>query len=85
MKPDDRYFDIDTHNRKAICKRCKYAINDIEPGSPNGEFWHPSVDKSGNRIKCINAGKFFDISSWEIEPFVRKRVRRLEKRLKKRK
>jgi hypothetical protein len=83
MKPEDRDFDIGRmHNRKAVCKRCKYAVNDCEPGCRFGEFYHPSVDLKNNRINCPNAGKTFHVNSLEIEPFVRKRVRRLEKRLK---
>lgn len=86
MNPKDRDFEIDpAGNRKAICRRCKYVIIDYEPSSCLGEFYHPLVDKDKKLIKCSNAGKTFENDSWEMEPFVRKRIRRLEKRLNKRK
>jgi len=68
-------------DRRAVCKRCHVAMNDIEPMSPNGEFWHPARDKGGKPYSCKNAGHVFTIKDLEIEPFLRKAARRRNKRL----
>ena len=63
-------------------------IDDFEPGSKNGEFWHPSLlkDKVTPR-KCVNSGKAFyldelkdSVKSKEFEMFQRKGERRSNKR-----
>jgi hypothetical protein len=74
----DRDFDgPDIWRRKAVCKRCHSILHDCEPCDRRGEFWH-----IGN--KCKNSGKRFSTDDIEIEPFVRKRERRAEKRCLKR-
>jgi hypothetical protein len=65
---------------RAVCKRCHYAMRDIEPMSRYGEYWHPSIDKDGKSINCVNAGITFDQLNAEVEPFLRKRDRRRNKR-----
>lgn len=68
-------------DRKAVCKRCHCVINDIEPCINTGEFWHPRYDKDGKVHWCKNAGKVFHTTDLELEPFLRKRDRRRQKRL----
>ena len=63
-------------HRKAVCKRCHCVMNDIESSTTNGEYWHPSRDKDGKPWRCINAGLKFTQADLEIQPFVRKAVRR---------
>lgn len=65
---------------RAVCKRCHYAMVDAEPMAPHGEYWHPSADKEGNAINCVNAGGCFTMRDSEVEPFIRKRDRRRNKR-----
>jgi hypothetical protein len=67
-------------DRKAVCKRCHCVMNDCEPMSGFGEFWHPSLDKANKPHKCRNAGQRFYSTDTELEPFLRKRERRLRKR-----
>lgn len=67
-------------NRKAVCKRCHCVMRDCEPMGL-GEFWHPNLDKNEKPHKCKNAGRQFNTSSLELEPFLRKRERRVLKRL----
>lgn len=83
MALEDRDFDVPGtySDRKSVCVKCHYAINDSESMSRNGEFYHPTHDKHNKPIKCKHTGKWFTTSSPEIEPFVRKRERRLAKRL----
>ena len=88
MKPEDRDFDQPGRywlvpSRKAVCKRCHAVMRDYEDMSRHGEFYHPKIDKNGKPYKCINAGKSFDVLSFEIEPFQRKRERRKDKRFRK--
>lgn len=68
-------------HRKAVCKRCKCVIQDGEPSSHSGEFWHPQFDKEGKPHWCRNAGKLFRAQDMEIVPFIRKKQRRNLKRL----
>ena len=71
----------DMWNNRVVCKKCHYVMNDIEPMSRDGEYWHPISDKYGKPINCSNSGKCFHGGDKEIEPFERKRVRRNAKRL----
>jgi hypothetical protein len=73
----DRY----DHYRKAVCKRCKCVLNDCEPCSPNGEFWHSGTDKDGKPHWCPNAGNRFSTRDMELIPFMPKSRRRQLKRL----
>ena len=66
---------------KAVCKRCHYAMVDIEPMSGSGEFWHPSIDKEKKPILCVNAGGMFHNWSSEVDPFLPKKRRRALKRM----
>ena len=66
-------------DRKAVCKRCKVVILDGEPSEYGGDFYHPVFQK-GRASKCPNQGKTFTTEDKEIEPFVRKSVRRHLKR-----
>jgi hypothetical protein len=74
--PDTRWYDL----RKAVCKRCHCVMVDCEPAICGGEFYHPSLDKDGKPHSCINTGKRFKDVDSEIEPFLRKRDRRRNKR-----
>lgn len=62
--------------RFAICRRCRCRMVDCETSIAEGEFWHFGGDPG-----CKNHGKKFRLGDSEIEPFVRKRVRRAAKRL----
>lgn len=66
----------DLGNRKAVCTRCHVPMQDIEPASAHGEFWHPTKNKEGKPHPCKNEGKRFSTLSPEIEPFLRKAARR---------
>jgi hypothetical protein len=68
-------------SRKAVCRRCHCVMNDCEPMDLGGEFYHPSLDKAGKPHKCVNSGKNFNTTDSELEPFLRKRERRVLKRL----
>lgn len=65
---------------KAVCVRCHAVMPDHEPMSPSGEFFHPKIDKDGKKYKCANAGRCFTLRDGEIEPFMRKGMRRRNKR-----
>ena len=71
-------------DRKAVCKRCHHVMDDGEPFSKNGEFYHKPNFADGKPNHCQNAGKTFHVNDNEIEPFMRKGVRRALKRLQKR-
>lgn len=71
-----RDFAGDWFTRKAVCKRCHIVIRDCEPMSGYGEFYHPMVQRKGSSRVCQNAGKTFNMQSFELEPFLRKRNRR---------
>lgn len=66
-------------HRKAVCRRCKIVINDSEPATTYGEFYHP-VTTEGKSSQCPNQGQTFGVNEREIEPFLRKRERRRLKR-----
>jgi hypothetical protein len=68
-------------DRRAVCKRCHCVMRDCEESTRHGEFYHPGQDKDGNPHWCQNANKSFDTTDTEIEPFLRKRDRRRNKRL----
>lgn len=70
----------ESHHRKMVCKRCHHVMDDQEPADPSGEFFHKPAFKDGSRNPCRNAGKAFRVSSEELEPFERKRVRRAARR-----
>jgi hypothetical protein len=65
---------------KAVCKKCHYAFADSEPASQRGEYWHPIRDQNNKEIVCPNAGKCFHMDSNEVEPFMKKSMRRRNKR-----
>ncbi len=75
--PDDAPFGA----RKAVCRRCKLIMSDIEPMITNGEFHHGAKPHQTRALACVNNGTTFDLRSPELEPFLRKRRRRLLKRL----
>jgi transcription initiation factor TFIIIB Brf1 subunit/transcription initiation factor TFIIB len=73
------------HNERAVCKRCGMVMDDREPMSNIGEFFHKTEHKDGTKSRCANAGITFryDFSApvWtstnpetlrEIEWFMRK-------------
>jgi len=68
-------------HRKAVCCRCHCVMMDIEPMSPHGEYWHPTLNKKGKPHSCVNAGKSFTDRNTEVEPFLRKGRRRALKRM----
>jgi len=65
---------------KAVCRRCKLVMVDVEPCSPNGEFWHVAKPHQKRAILCVNNGGVFTQKNMEIEPFMRKVRRRALKR-----
>lgn len=77
---DFPYCKDDPWKRKAVCKRCHCVLNDCDPFSKNGEFWHPKEDKEGKPHWCKNAGLCFNVQSLDLEPFLKKKVRRYNKR-----
>lgn len=78
---DEDFPDLDfCGHRKAVCRRCHCVMNDCEPSILGGEFYHPAVDKQNKPYKCTNAGKCFKTFDSELEPFMRKRERRILKR-----
>jgi len=77
---DFPYDNNDIWHRKAVCKRCHCVLNDCEPSTFHGEFWHPSKDKEGKPHWCKNAGKRFSTQDIELEPFLKKSIRRYNKR-----
>lgn len=64
---------------RVVCKTCHVVIDDCEPFGQS-EYVHPTVDRMGAPRLCKNAGKSFSDDSPEVEPFMRKRVRRAGKR-----
>jgi len=66
-------------HRKAVCRRCRITMDDSEPCSRHGEFYHPRFDK-GKAAQCPNQGQTFTAEDREAMPFVRKAVRRHLKR-----
>ncbi len=74
-------------DRKLVCKRCHRVLDDCEPYAPLGEFWHPANTKKS----CKNEGKRFFLATHDGAPadrkemmeFVKKSIRRAEKRSKK--
>lgn len=70
----------DMGHRKAVCRSCKKVMDDYEPGSSRGEFFHKDTHRDGTKSTCANAGKTFVEGDKEIEPFMRKRERRITKR-----
>lgn len=64
--------DSDYESFKAVCKKCKCIMNDLEPFH-GSEFYH-------HKLGCENSKQTFSSNDKEIEPFVRKRIRRLDKR-----
>ncbi len=68
-------------DRRAVCRKCHVVMRDFEPASPNGEFHHPRDDKKGRPHWCPNAGLPFTQRDPEIEPYLRKGVRRRYTRL----
>jgi hypothetical protein len=71
----------DLYHRKAVCKRCHCVLNDCEPSTPHGEYYHPRENKEGKPHSCPNAGQMFTGRDLEIEPFLPKKRRRALKRL----
>jgi hypothetical protein len=58
---------------KAVCRRCGIIINDWEPQTKYGEFFHP-VDPEN---PCVNSGTYSKHGyNSEFLPFMRKRHRR---------
>jgi hypothetical protein len=55
-------------------------MDDREPGDRKGEFWHKPNFGDGTKNPCVNANGLFIAGDREIEPFRRKRERRLAKR-----
>lgn len=75
---DDRWsrmHDGDEH-RKVVCRRCHHVMDDVEPGHPEGEFYHKKQFKDGKNNPCRNAGKVLRADDREVEPFERKRPER---------
>jgi len=74
--PEDRWG-----RRKAVCKQCGCIMTDFESSIEEGEYRHPRYTKDLKKHPCRNAGRSFDSQDTEIEPFMRKAVRRRLKRL----
>lgn len=84
MRPTSRktYADRDFRavdswgTRKAVCRRCHLPMTDTEPFAPNGLFYHVAKPHQTRAKKCPNEGRHFGTEDAEIEPFMRKRLRR---------
>jgi hypothetical protein len=68
---------------RAVCRRCHYQLQNAETSCRLGDFLHPTHDRSGSLIECVNAGKLLDWDEkhTELEPFIPKKMRRKAKRL----
>jgi hypothetical protein len=66
--------------RRVVCRLCHVVMDDSEPMSAMGEFYHPTLDKNGAPRRCRHKGQSFYIDSDEVEPFMRKRTRRTSRR-----
>ena len=44
---------------KAVCRRCKCVMKDVEPMSSTGEFWHPTTGKKADDTLSWEAFKKF--------------------------
>lgn len=80
MQERDFQDQIPYGGRKGVCKRCHCVMVDREESCWGGEFNHPLHDKEGKPHWCRNAGLVLEISNPELEPFLRKRDRRRNKR-----
>jgi len=81
-KPHEADWFMDAPSpRVAVCTKCHCRLFDSEPCQGEGEFWHRTTFPDGSKSKCPNAGKRFSGGDKEIEPFMRKRERRLNKRV----
>ena len=80
VDPRDRTHLVICQTRTAVCRRCHCFMPDCEPHTLLGEFWHPTKTKAGKMHPCKNAGLYFNTSSPEVEPFMRKARRRFLKR-----
>lgn len=65
---------------KVVCRHCHVVIEDWEPMSRHGEFYHQTHDREGKPRRCPFVGVTFRRDSPEVEPFLRKRERRNFKR-----
>ena len=76
--PDKGYYGQPFRSR-AVCRSCRLIMSDIEPNG-GSEFWHPINPKH----PCPNGGKTFHLPRdiRYVEPFLRKKDRRRNKRLK---
>ncbi len=71
---------LSREDRKQVCKKCHTVIDDCEPMTPRGEFFHQGNFGDGTSNPCPNASRYFREGDPEIEPFLRKRARRAIKR-----
>jgi hypothetical protein len=74
----------DENRRRIVCKSCHVVMDDLEPFAGVPEFYHPLKYKDGTKSKCDYAGKYFRGDEKQVEPFRRKRFRRILKRTSKR-
>lgn len=74
--PDEGPFEA----RRAVCRRCSLIMTDGEPMTRFGEFYHGARPHQTRAARCSNHGKTFGVEDREIEPFMRKKLRRALKR-----
>lgn len=58
--------------RRAVCKKCRIELVDVEPAARHPEYWHPKKDN------CAFSGRRLDVS--DSVPFARKKYRRARAR-----
>lgn len=74
-------LDVYGSKRIGVCRRCHLLMNDCEPGSGDGEFWHLASPHQTRALRCRNDRKRFGTSDAELVPFMPKSRRRALKRM----
>jgi len=70
----------DFGDRRAVCRRCGLIMDDCEPSTQGGEFYHGAAPHQTRARRCRNHRGQFSTDDVEIQPFLRKSRRRFLKR-----
>lgn len=77
LSRDQQKVNAERRARLRLCKRCHIVIDDCEPHSPHGDYFHPRHDPTRRGPPCPNAGKYLSTKDpTELIPFTRKGQRR---------
>jgi hypothetical protein len=76
----DRDAPVVNNKVRMVCCRCHLVMDDCEPHSSRGEFWHLAKPHQKRALACSNNGNYFFEDSPEVEPFMKKGRRRTLKR-----